>query len=109
MEDSGGRKRKQHALSLEKKQEIIEAEKEEKNRTKLAERFGVPRTTIIGVLNSKDDVLKAIDDGSSGKRKRLTPGRMQQLEEALVVWFKQVRSEDVPVTGELLQVGVTFH
>jgi hypothetical protein len=50
--------------------------------------------------------LAAIDDGAGAKRKRLTTGRNADLETAVLTWFRQVRSQNVAVTGPLLKVSL---
>lgn len=99
--------RKISAITLEVKKTIIEAAAKNNNRTALANDFKIPRTTIIGILKDKEAILKAIEEGGSSKRARLTPGMHKEMEEALVLWIKQVRSQhaDIPVSGELVKVN----
>ena len=98
---SGAQKRRK--LTLEDKKKIIDRAAENVSRVELAKRFGVPRTTIIGILNARDSIEKAIECGDSTKRSRIKPTRHDELEKAILTWFKQVRSQNVPVTGQLLQ------
>lgn len=98
---SGAQKRRK--LTLEGKKRIIDAAAGNVSRVELAKRFGVPRTTIVGILNAKDSIEKTIECGDNTKRSRIKPTRHYELERAILTWFKQVRSQNVPVTGQLLQ------
>ena len=72
--------KKRRALTLEEKKAVIEAAKGESNQTKLAKRFDIPRGTLQGILNNKEAILQAIDDGSKAKRARLTTGKNENLD-----------------------------
>lgn len=102
-------KRKHTPISLEKKKEVIDAAVKNNNKTKLAEQFKIPRRTIGDILNNKAAIFKAIEEGGSAKRARLRPGMHVKMEEALVMWIKQVRSKNLSVTGELVKVSFLFH
>lgn len=99
-------KRKQVAVTLEVKKAIIEAAKKNDNKTALAKQFNIPHSTLRGILKDKEAVLKAIEDGGSAKRARLKTGKYVELEEVLVLWIKQVRSQNLPVSGELVKVSL---
>lgn len=97
--------KKRRAISLAEKKTIIEAAETESNKTKLAERFGIKLGTLCGILKEKEVILEAIDGGSQAKRVHLKAGKHNQLEEALIIWHKQVRSNNVPVSGDLMKVS----
>ena len=82
--------RKRRAIPLAKKKAIIESAKTESNNKKLAERFGLALCTLRGILKEREAILGAIDSGSESKRIRLKAGKHEQIEEALIVWFKQL-------------------
>ena len=52
-------------MTLEEMKQIIESASAYESRLELSKRFGVPRITIIGILNLKDSIEKAIDNGIS--------------------------------------------
>lgn len=94
---------KRRIITLEEKKAIIEAA-DKKNNTELAKDFGIARGTIHGILKDKASILEVVDRGSKSKRARVTSGRNEHLDEALIQWIKQVRSQNVPITGDLLKV-----
>uniref|UniRef100_A0A915D4E2 HTH psq-type domain-containing protein n=1 Tax=Ditylenchus dipsaci TaxID=166011 RepID=A0A915D4E2_9BILA len=57
------------------------------NQSQLAKQFGIPRGTLIGILNDKVAIQHAIDDGGSAKRQRMQTGQHTEMEEALVDFF----------------------
>ncbi|KAE9546906.1 hypothetical protein FO519_009882 [Halicephalobus sp. NKZ332] len=102
--------RKRQSISIELKKKIIDASETDpkKSLAKLAEEFSIgkitlTKSTIQAILKDKDEILKAINDGVDGKRLRLTTGRYADLEKAILMWFRQVRSQNVAVSGSLLK------
>uniref|UniRef100_A0A915DVR6 Uncharacterized protein n=1 Tax=Ditylenchus dipsaci TaxID=166011 RepID=A0A915DVR6_9BILA len=51
----------------------------------------------------KSATLKAIEEGGSAKRARLKTGKDADMEQALIIRIKQVRSKNLPVSGELVK------
>ncbi len=96
--------RKKKAVLLEVKKQIIYASAN-RNNSELEKDFGVPRPTIINIMNNKEEILKAIDEGGSAKRARLKKGKHEEMEEALVIWIKKVLNQNINVTGELIKVS----
>ena len=94
---------KRQRIDLATKKVVIEASAR-KSYNELAKEFGIPKTSVRNILQNKSAVLSAIDGGSEGKRARLTTGKHEKMEAALVQWHKQVRSQNVSVSGNLLKV-----
>jgi hypothetical protein len=46
------------------------------------------------ILKNKENILNAIDKGADGKRASLKGAKQPKLEEALLRWLKNVRSEN---------------
>lgn len=109
METPNNRKRKRQTISLAEKQSIIEASKT-KTTAQLVKHFNnkYADSTIDGILKSKDKILKAIDDGAGGKRKIVRAVKHPKLEEALLNWLKDIRSQNVAVDGPMLKVSFSF-
>lgn len=95
---------KRRKFSLDFKKSVIDAAEKNNNQSDLARQFSIPRPSLRRILEEKDAILKAVADGAEAKRARMTSGRFEKLEEALVTWFKQMRSENVPVSGDLFKV-----
>jgi transposase-like protein len=97
-------KRKQQSISLETKQKIITESAAGKSYGQLAKDFGLAKSTVSTIVSNKDKISNAIEGGIGAKRARLTNAKNPDLEEAVLTWFKQVRSLNVAVTGPLLKV-----
>jgi hypothetical protein len=96
---------KRQVITLDKKKAIIDAATKNKNKTALAKQFKLPESTIRRILKDEEAILKATEEGSIAKRARLTKGKHEEMEEALVLWIKQVRSQNLPVSGEIVKVS----
>jgi hypothetical protein len=100
---------KRRIITLEEKKKIIEASAKanpKKSLKDLSEEFGMPRSTIKTILDNKDSILGAIEEGSKAKRSHLLPTKHEDLEEAVLRWFKAARNENVPISGPLLTVSL---
>jgi methylphosphotriester-DNA--protein-cysteine methyltransferase len=97
--------KKRRVISVAEKKAVIEAAQKDNNKTKLAKQFTMPESTVRRILKEKEVVLGAIEEGSQAKRVHLKAGKHQQMEEALIVWHKQMRSNNVPVSGDLMKVS----
>ncbi|CAM1298337.1 TIGD6 (predicted) [Pycnogonum litorale] len=90
-------------ISLFQKAEIVQKYRSGVKQSKLAEDYGLAKTTINTIV-SKGDKILAEYEGNRLKenRKRMRTAAHPELESALFQWFEQVRSKNVPVTGPLL-------
>lgn len=102
-------KRKRTDFTLKQKKDIIDAAIKEPNQSELARMFTkkwgfeVKRTAVISILNSKKLIEEALDSGIPLKRKKLMIGQHSGLDEAVLVWLKQARSQNLPIGGDLLR------
>ena len=96
-------KRKRTKINLAEKLAIIEASKRKKV-SELCEEFNHPASTIKTIIKEKSRITEALNGGANGKQGSLKGARHSELEEALLLWLKQVRSENVSVDGPLLKV-----
>ena len=97
-------RRGRNALTLEEKKVILDAYDQNPNASALSKEFDIPRTTIIGIVNAREQIEAALAAGAGMERMRLKPADEPRLEEALVMWLKQARSQNVPIGGDLLRV-----
>lgn len=101
---AAGSKRKRKSISMETKLEIITAAAECDNKCELERRFGIKRTSIITILDEKEKILQAIHDGAGPQRKRLKLARNPALEDTILKWVRQARSQNIPISGHLIKV-----
>jgi len=90
-------KRKRQTISIEVKKQIIDESEAHptKSLKELADQFTTDKLTLTKsnvqtILDGKQKVLDAIDKGIEGKRARLKSAKYEDLEEAVLTWFKQV-------------------
>ncbi|KAG0445233.1 hypothetical protein HPB47_018103 [Ixodes persulcatus] len=111
-------KRAHHALTLEKKMDVIlDFESGSYSKTALATKHGAPKTSLTRILHDKDKLQDAFETSRFGpQRKRLRHGDHEELEKCLVLWLRRARSQSIPINGPLirakaeefvLQLGIT--
>jgi hypothetical protein len=88
---------------LETKRQIINASVG-KSSSELSKQFSLPPTTIRTILGKKDSINNAIGEGKDSKRAHLKPAINANLDNAVLLWMKTVRSQNVPLSGPLLKV-----
>ena len=109
------RQRKQRRnLSLEDKVNIIKRKETDAKLSdeKLANEYGVDRSTISNILRKKDKFLQlhASAKHSDLKKTRIQIARFPSLEDALYKWFQSLRSRNIPVSQDVLKVkAVEFY
>lgn len=65
-------KRKQQSIHLKRKQLILsEVEKGTLSKTKIAEKFGIPKSTLSTIVRNKDKIDEAVTSGSNCSSRRL--------------------------------------
>jgi hypothetical protein len=107
------KKRKQRTpLSLEDKINIIKKKETGINISDeiLAREYNVDRSTISSIIRKKEDLLTTYSNAKTSelKRTRIQPGRFPVLEDALYRWFQGLRSQNIPVSQELLKKKVMY-
>src|SRR6185503_19347438 len=79
---------------------------------KLANEYGVDRSTISNILRKKDKFIQlhASAKHSDLKKTRIQIARFPSLEDALYKWFQSLRSRNIPVSQDVLKVkAVEFY
>lgn len=108
-------KRKRQSISIDLKKKIIDEQETHprKSYADFAKQFSDKKTKLTNenikrIFRDKEKILEAIDEGAGAKRKRLRAAKDTELEAAVLTWFKQVRSQNVAVTGPFLKVILDF-
>ena len=103
--ESRGQKRKCIVQSIETKYKaIIEVEAGLKKKAQIAREFNVPSNTLSTWLKSKDKIKEAFENSSFGpKTKRMRTALYQELEQALDIWFKEIRLKDANIFGPIIK------
>ncbi|CAG4935600.1 unnamed protein product [Colias eurytheme] len=96
-------KRKLNTLSLAEKIEVLEAVKRCQKKKDVAEQFGLPMSTLSTIIKNESDIMRKIQNGQSLSCKRRRIAEFPGLEECLLKWFEQCRSQNISINGPLLQ------
>ena len=103
---------KRKAYTIAEKLHIIDRIKKGETQASISRDTGIRHSTIRGWIKDKDrlrDSSNNLEDfGQARKRARLV--KDQQLEEAMMTWFSQARSEGMPISGPVIQTQAKkFH
>ncbi|VVC34844.1 DNA binding HTH domain, Psq-type,Homeobox domain-like,HTH CenpB-type DNA-binding domain,DDE superfamily [Cinara cedri] len=97
-------KRKQMSIDLKPKQLIlVEVEIGTLPKTKIAEKFGIPKSTLSTIIKSKDKIDEAVALGSTNITKLLRKPMLQDVEKELLKWFKKARDSNIPLSDALVR------
>ena len=97
-------KRKHSAYTLEFKLKIL-SEVDEKNlsKTEICKKHSIPNSTLSTVLKDREKLQKAREDSKFClTTKKMKLGSHKELEEAVLLWFRQARARNVPLSGPVI-------
>ncbi|KAG0414085.1 hypothetical protein HPB47_008758 [Ixodes persulcatus] len=93
-----------HAKTLREKVEILrEVDAGKANKVEIAKKHAIPRSTLSTYVRNR----KTIEDAYEAEvfahgRKRLRSAKHPDLEKALITWVKEMRSQDLPLSGPII-------
>jgi folylpolyglutamate synthase/dihydropteroate synthase len=102
-------KRTRTEFTLKEKKEIIDAAKNEPNISKLSRGMtiqlgrDVKRTTVRGIIKNKLKIEAALKAGMPRSRINVKLGFNSKLDEGVIMWLKQARGSNLPVSGDLMK------
>ena len=94
---------KRKDLSLGEKILVIEDVDRKISQTAVAEKFGISQSQVSRILKSKTKLLSAYRSNKNPFRKRSRKSNQENIENALLHWFKQVQSRGVEIDGPMLR------
>ncbi|XP_037529357.1 tigger transposable element-derived protein 6-like [Rhipicephalus sanguineus] len=96
--------RKRQALSLETKQSIVKDVASGMKKVSVAQKYGIADTTVSAIWKNREKVQQQLQgDAGSLARKRIRVSKYEDMDAALYKWFCEVRAQNVPVSGPMLQ------
>ena len=102
---NGLKKRKRVVLTITEKIKICELAAAKTPYSTIAKKFGIGRSTIVDIRKQeqalRDFQRKAVEMNLPEARSMKT-GDFEDLDEALYLWFKQKREQNMDVSGDLL-------
>jgi len=102
-------KKSRMSISLKRKIEIIdESEKSSgEKRENLAKRLGLKSaSTLCSILAQKDTLRVKAASLNKHEKTRRKKGRMEKrkdIEEAVLLWFREARRRNIPLSGPVIQ------
>ena len=80
---------------------IEEVEKGSKSKAELCREHGIAQSSLSTILKNKEKIRAAVNQGThQHKRQRISA--FPDADKALLMWFEQARTMDVPVSGPIL-------
>ena len=106
---SSGSKRKRQDLDLKTRCEVVRFKENNPHVSarKLADQFKCGKTQIQAILLKKDEILKDYESNLNGNIKRVRGPQHEEIDKALLDWFRKARSKNISVTGPMLQEKAT--
>jgi hypothetical protein len=96
-------KRKRIALDLETKVAIINDIESGKKQSTICNVRKLPKQTVNTIWNDRIKIRQAFEATVVSNRKRLRTAAYEDVEEALLKWFRLARTQNIPVGGLLLR------
>ncbi|GBN39333.1 Tigger transposable element-derived protein 4 [Araneus ventricosus] len=90
-------------LNLEQRIEVLRQYENGKSARKSSELFNCGRTQINKAIKEKDLILKEYEDFKFRGVKRIRHKKYVDINEAVLEWFKTVRTKKIPVSGPMIQ------
>ena len=80
-----------------------------KSKKQIASEFGIPMSTLLTWIKNSEEIKKKYLSGEMGtQRKKCRTAKFPEVEEALIKWFKNVRDQNIAVSGDLLREKARF-
>ena len=99
-----GNKRKQYSLETRYRARYRAKKKPGKNKTQIAQEFEVPPNTLSTWLKEAPKIKAAYENQEFGpKCKPMKTAQHADVEEAVDQWFRQARTQNIPLSGPLVQ------
>lgn len=93
-------------FSMEEKAHILWRLEEGESNAEVAKDLGVSHSTITSIKKNRQAIENSFNEGCS-TNKRARRSNHGDIEAALLAWFKQQRSNNIPINGPILQNKAT--
>ncbi|KAK1157956.1 tigger transposable element-derived protein 4-like [Acipenser oxyrinchus oxyrinchus] len=89
-------------LALAERVEVLKKLENKESQTSIALSFGVNQSAISRIQKNKEKILEEWQKNGNPHRKRNRAGKAEDVGAALLQWFIQARTRQIPVSGPLL-------
>ena len=90
-------------LSLADKILVIDELEKKTPQSTVAKKFGISQSQVSRILKSKENLFSAHRSNKNPNRKRARKSTQEDVEDALLQWFKQAKSKALRITGPMLR------
>jgi hypothetical protein len=105
LSDYSSVKRTRKSVSLEIKYKIIKLSDSGESNTKIAQKFKLPRTTVVSIMKNKARILEEIKSHAPMQAKyiRQRAGLIAEMEKLLVIWLDDQTCYQIPLSPSVIQ------
>ncbi|XP_066258787.1 tigger transposable element-derived protein 4-like [Euwallacea similis] len=96
-------KRVLKTLSIDEKFRLIKEVESGSRKKDVAAKYEVPASTVSTILKNKQAIITAFESGVSGSSKRLKKPTYEDVDKAVLEWFKSARMQNLPISGGLIK------
>lgn len=101
---SSAQKRTRNSIPIETKIKILEQVDSGKEKKLIAQEFELPFSTLSTIIGNREKIYGKVAEGKvKPQSKRLKKAEHEDLEDEILEWFDKVRSNNIPVTGAVVQ------
>ena len=93
----------QTELSLQEKSEVLLRIQKGESQRKLAEQYGVSKTTIANIKKNEHSIINSVDSNSQNRKRKVRKTENEEVNNIMLEFFKKCRAQNIPVTGPMLQ------
>ncbi|KAK8771219.1 hypothetical protein V5799_025538 [Amblyomma americanum] len=94
---------KYRAKTLKDKCDILrEVDAEVLSKQEIAKKHGIPKSTLSTYIKNKRAIEDALEAEVASERKRMRLAKYPDLEKALLLWNKEMRAQDIPLSGPVI-------
>ena len=94
---------KRKDLSLVDKILVIDELEKKTSQSTIVKKFGISQSQVSQILKSKEKLFSAHRSNKNPTRKRARKSTQEDVEDALLQWFKQAKSRGLIITGPMLR------
>jgi len=98
--------KRRRCFAIAEKVKIIERLESGVSNKNLGQELGISQSTLSTIWKSKDQI-KSVFQKDVTSNKRIKSSQHQDVEQALLEWFKIQRSKNIPINGPILQEKAT--
>ncbi|XP_053406971.1 uncharacterized protein LOC123546025 isoform X12 [Mercenaria mercenaria] len=100
-------KRKRNDLSLSDRIEVLKLLEQKLSQVEIAKKLGCSQAQVSRISADRDKIKAKIKSTSEPERKRQRFGKAVDVEQALSTWFTEAKTQDLPISGPILEKKAT--